>query len=214
MNSRDAILGRIRAALRAPAPHAPAPALAAELFPPLRADEALPRFAREFAALKGVFHRSPDANDARAWVAGLAARRGFARVAAAPDDLCRDAVSGVPGAQTLEREACGAQLASFDLGVTACDCLVARTGSIVLTAQSGFGRALSVLPPAHLVVARRAQLVGEIREALQLLELRHGKMWPSMATFITGPSRTADIEKILVLGAHGPRELYLLLLDF
>ncbi|NUN93094.1 MAG: LUD domain-containing protein [Verrucomicrobiae bacterium] len=94
-----------------------------------------------------------------------------------------------------------------------CDALVARTGSIALTAQSGFGRALSVLPPAHVVVARRAQLVAEIADALSRLASRYGRSWPSMLSFITGPSRTADIEKILVLGAHGPRELHLLFVN-
>jgi L-lactate dehydrogenase complex protein LldG len=212
MTPRNAILGRIRAALRAPAPRPAAPALAT-IFPPLRAEELPSRFEREFAALKGVFHRATDRADARAWIAGLAARRGWKDLALSPDADVLDLAGGLPGARPLDAGDCGARLGSADVGITPCDCLVARTGSVALTAQSGFGRALSVLPPAHLVVARPAQLVAEVRDALQFLERRHGAMWPSMVTFITGPSRTADIEKILVLGAHGPRELYVLLLD-
>ena len=213
MNSRNTILGRVRKALRQTAPHPSTPPQAT-IFPPLPSEEWLPRFEREFAALKGVFHRSPDLDDARAWVTALAVERGFHRVVVSPDDSSLEVTKNVPGVHALDREDCGARLGSADLGVTACDCLVVRTGSVVLTAQSGYGRALSVLPPAHLVVARRPQLVAEVRDALRLLDHRHGKMWPSMVTFITGPSRTADIEKILVLGAHGPRELYVLLLDF
>lgn len=213
MNSRNAILGRLRTALRKPAPRPPAPSLAT-IFPPLPAGEVLPRFEREFAALRGNFHRSPAPEEARAWLAALAAERGWKSLSLSPDADVLELMRDLEGARVLEREDCGARLGSTDVGITGCDCLVARTGSVVLTAQSGFGRALSVLPPAHLVVARRTQLVAEVRDALQLLERRHGKMWPSMVTFITGPSRTADIEKILVLGAHGPRELHVLLLDF
>jgi hypothetical protein len=91
--------------------------------------------------------------------------------------------------------------------VTRCDCLVAQTGSIVVSTRSANGRAASVLPPMHLVVARRDQLVADLPAAFALLRQRYGGHWPSAITWITGPSRTADIEKILVIGAHGPKRL-------
>ena len=100
-----------------------------------------------------------------------------------------------------------AGISHCDLGVTGCDCLVAQTGSIFVSTRSAGGRALSVLPPVHLVIARREQFVPDLPAAFALLRQRYGGRWPSALTLITGPSRTADIEKILVLGAHGPKRL-------
>ncbi len=91
--------------------------------------------------------------------------------------------------------------------VTGCDCLVAQTGSIFVSTRSANGRAASVLPAMHLVVARREQIVPDLPAAFALLRQRYGRRWPSALTLITGPSRTADIEKILVMGAHGPKRL-------
>ena len=95
-------------------------------------------------------------------------------------------------------------LATYAAGISCCDCLVARTGSVVLGSDTAGGRRLTVLPPFHIVVARESQLLGSLDEALEVLGKRPD--W-SYATIISGPSRTADIEKILVLGAHGPKRL-------
>lgn len=94
-----------------------------------------------------------------------------------------------------------------EFGETGCDCLVAMTGSIFVSTRSAGGRALSVLPPVHLVIARREQLVPDLDAAFALLRQRYGANWPSALTLITGPSRTSDIEKVLVMGAHGPKRL-------
>jgi L-lactate dehydrogenase complex protein LldG len=99
-----------------------------------------------------------------------------------------------------------------DVGITGCDALIAQTGSILLTARSAGGRALSVLPPHHIVIARESQLLPDLPAAFELLNKTYGDAYPSLITFITGPSRTADIERILVLGAHGPRILTVILL--
>ncbi len=214
MDSRNRILNRIRRALQKPAPRPAVPTDVGPVFPPISEAELLPRFERELIALKADYHRAANWEEARAWVKSVADSRGFARVALSPDPSVREAAALLPHAMALNAEDCGAKLADTDLGITACDALVAMTGSVVLTAQSGFGRALSILPPAHMVVAHRSQLLPGLAEAIRLLRNRHGKMWPSMSTFITGPSRTADIEKILVLGAHGPKRLFILLLDF
>ena len=93
--------------------------------------------------------------------------------------------------------------------VTGCDCLVAMTGSIFVSTRSANGRAASVLPEKHLVVARREQIVPDLAAAFGLLRQRYGSRWPSAMSLITGPSRTADIEKTLVMGAHGPKRLAL-----
>jgi len=93
--------------------------------------------------------------------------------------------------------------------VTSCDCLVAQTGSVIVSTISAGGRALSVLPPTHLVIARHEQLIPDLATAMAFLRKRYDEHWPSALSVITGPSRTADIEKILVMGAHGPKRLAL-----
>ena len=102
-----------------------------------------------------------------------------------------------------------ATLGRCDAGISECDALVAQTGSVLLTSRNG-GRSLSVLPPHHVVLARRAQLVADLPAAFALLRARYGSGYPSMISLITGPSRTGDIERILVLGAHGPKKLTVL----
>jgi L-lactate dehydrogenase complex protein LldG len=102
------------------------------------------------------------------------------------------------------------ELETCDAGVTECDALVAQTGSALVTSRSAGGRALSVLPPHHVVLARREQLVGDLTDALALVNRKYAPNFPSMISLITGPSRTGDIERILVLGAHGPKKLTVL----
>ena len=98
-------------------------------------------------------------------------------------------------------------------GLTSCEALVARTGSVLLGAATASGRRLSIYPEQHVVLARPRQVVAEIVEALAAAQGRYGTALPSMLSLTTGPSRTADIEKTLVLGAHGPRRLTLFLLE-
>jgi L-lactate dehydrogenase complex protein LldG len=97
-----------------------------------------------------------------------------------------------------------------DAGITECDALVAQTGTVVVTSRGAGGRALSVLPPHHVVLARREQLVRDLPAAFALVKQRYAPNFPSMISFVTGPSRTGDIERILVLGAHGPKKLTVL----
>ena len=102
------------------------------------------------------------------------------------------------------------ELERFDAAITECDALVAQTGTVVVTSRSAGGRALSCLPPHHVVIARREQLVGDLPAAFALIRQKYAANYPSMISFITGPSRTGDIERILVLGAHGPKQLSIL----
>jgi L-lactate dehydrogenase complex protein LldG len=190
MNSdlaRENILGRVRGALRAPA-HKPAKPSGIPIFPPIQDLEA--RFREQFVYLKGEIIETSD--QLRAFLGN------FPAIATDGSELVREAVGEATSA-----------LRNCDIGVTGCDCLVARTGSIFVSTRSAGGRALSVLPPVHLVIARRDQLLPDLPAAFALLRQRYGHRWPSQLTLITGPSRTADIEKILVMGAHGPKRLVL-----
>ncbi len=100
-----------------------------------------------------------------------------------------------------------------DVGITACEALVARNGSIMVSNGTEAGRRLSIYPHVHIVIAHTSQLVLDLKDAFKILKSKYGENLPSMISNITGPSRTADIEKTLVLGAHGPKELYVFLLE-
>lgn len=101
-------------------------------------------------------------------------------------------------------------LLTADAAITGCEFLIARTGSILVSSGQGSGRRVFAYAPVHVVVGRSAQLVNEIHEALARIKNKYTEI-PSQISMITGPSRTADIEKTLVLGAHGPRQLYVFL---
>ena len=100
-----------------------------------------------------------------------------------------------------------------DATVTSCEALVARHGTIVCSSHDRGGRKGMVAAPIHIVFATNKQLVYTIREAMEYLNDKYNSAMPSLVSFVTGPSRTADIEKTLVHGAHGPKELYLFMLD-
>lgn len=104
-------------------------------------------------------------------------------------------------------------LKDCDVAITGCEFLVARTGSIVLSAGQQSGRNTSVYAPIHICIAYTHQLVTDVKDALTLIKDKYQDKLPSLITFATGPSRTADIEKTLVVGVHGPREVYVFLVD-
>ncbi|MFM7108633.1 MAG: lactate utilization protein C [Planctomycetaceae bacterium] len=232
-SARDVILARVREALTLPAPppHAAGhgtqaathPALAvlpAEAARPWLPDggdtpaERLRILAENLEKLRAVVARVPDAAAAAAWLAALARDRGWTRVARHGHPLVDAACAGlgatacaIDGDSAFDKHA----LAACDAGVTSCEALVAQTGSILVSSATCGGRALSILPHVHVVVATPDQVVGTLGDAFALVRVRHAGRLPSMLSFITGPSRTGDIERILVLGAHGPKELFLLL---
>jgi L-lactate dehydrogenase complex protein LldG len=104
-------------------------------------------------------------------------------------------------------------LATCDASITGCESLVARTGSIVMSAAQQSGRTVSVYAPVHICIAYTHQLVYDIKDALQNIKEKYANNIPSLITFASGPSRTADIEKTLVTGVHGPKEVYCFLVE-
>lgn len=105
------------------------------------------------------------------------------------------------------------QLQSMKVGVTLCEYLIARLGSVLVSASLSGGRRMNFFPETHIVVAYASQVVPDIKDALIGISNRYKDNLPSMLTLITGPSRTADIEKTLVMGAHGPKNLIVFLID-
>jgi len=117
-------------------------------------------------------------------------------------DLLKDVV-------TVDSEA--GQFLSLNIGVTGCEFLVAHLGSVLISSAQVSGRRLNVFPETHIVVAQNAQLTGYLDQALEKLQEKYKNNLPSLISTITGPSRTADIEKTLVMGMHGPKSLIVII---
>jgi L-lactate dehydrogenase complex protein LldG len=125
------------------------------------------------------------------------------------DEKIRDLLNG----RELEIRDFDEEFEKAEVGITTCESLVARTGSIMISSKQTGGRRLNVFPEDHIVIAGSGQLVADISDALIKIKKRYEKGLPSMISMITGPSRTADIEKTMVMGAHGPRNLYVFLVE-
>jgi L-lactate dehydrogenase complex protein LldG len=104
-------------------------------------------------------------------------------------------------------------LTHCDASITTCELLVARTGGIVMSSAQQSGRTVSVYAPVHICIAYTHQLVYDIKDALVRMKEKYGNKIPSLITFATVPSRTADIEKTLVVGVHGPKEVFCFLIE-
>ncbi len=99
------------------------------------------------------------------------------------------------------------------IGITGCEALIARLGSIVVSSAQTGGRKIIIFPDSHIIIGFSSQLTRDLQQALLQIKLKYEPDYPSLISVITGPSRTADIEKTLVMGAHGPRNLYLFYVD-
>ncbi len=165
-------------------------------------------FAEAFAALKGRFVFCSDHGELAGNLASLAANEHWQNC------YCRDlSLLHQLEAFDLPFLNADADIAQADAGLTTCEALVARSGSVVISAGQPSGRTVSIFPPVHLVVAYLNQLVYDIGDAIKLLQQKYGAEMPSMVSFQSGPSRTSDIEKTSVIGVHGPAEVYVFLVD-
>ncbi|HQV99259.1 MAG TPA: LUD domain-containing protein [Bacteroidia bacterium] len=99
------------------------------------------------------------------------------------------------------------------VAITSCEALVARLGAVIISSKQGSGRKLFVVPTIHVVMAYTSQLVPELKDALSLIKSKYNDQLPSMIASLNGPSRTADIEKTLVTPAHGPRDIFVFVID-
>ena len=202
--AKENILKKIRQALSNPVP-LPFPHSEGSQSVYLPAsDDLVIVFAQEFTKLQGRFAFCTDAADFALQLQQLVKEKGWDKI------YCRESnyVNLLPGNIGLY-----ADLVSCDASITGCEFLVARTGSIVISTASISGRATSVYAPIHICIATASQVVYDLRDALQLLKEKYGHKMPSFITFASGPSRTADIEKTLVTGVHGPKEVFCFVVD-
>jgi L-lactate dehydrogenase complex protein LldG len=216
MNSRDVILGRIRTVL-SQEPSPPLPPVA-EVWPRLNptADQTAQRFAEELAAVHGETIRCASLDEARQKLAALVGEGGWTQLAAVDRPICRELVAALDPSRVAWAQADWTPpgMAELPAGLVAAECLLADTGSAMIACGTPVERLMCYLPPVCVVVARTGQLVEHMPAAWASIAPRVAD--PALRgefVFITGPSRTADIEKILILGVHGPKRLIVLLVD-
>ena len=221
MTNREIILGRVREALKVAAPYptfhgeAQPPASPQKWLPPVgkTLEEQIELFRKNAENLKAEFRVCADMNDAIQFVKTLAANNGWKKIGLHRGELTEAIAQELDLAKMKTDNGYAVNdLENCDAGLTECEVLVAQTGSLLVSAPSAGGRALSVLPPHHVLLARRNQMVPDLSVALQRVQDKFKDKFPSFLSFISGPSRTGDIERILVLGAHGPKKLTILLL--
>jgi L-lactate dehydrogenase complex protein LldG len=200
-SARDKILKKIRTALKdgtsKPFPLAEIPD---SVFQPLQQDIVI-EFAEQFTQLQGKFIFCTSQEELKKNFAALVQKREWTKIYTTNSwtDLVPSNI------KTKDIITC-------DAAVTDCESVVARTGSIVLISENG-GRIASVYTPVHVCIAYTSQLVYDINDAFTILVKKYGNNLPSSISLATGPSRTADIEKTLVVGVHGPKEVYCFLID-
>jgi L-lactate dehydrogenase complex protein LldG len=206
-NSRENILSKIRQALVNPVPVPFAGGNTSDnVFLP-SVQELEIEFAENFTKLLGKFSFCTNMDEVASNLQVLAAKRSWNNILCKEDDL-KLQLSGSGFTNFTATD-----LASCDAAITACESLVARTGSMILSAAQQSGRSTSVYAPVHICIAYTSQLVYDIKDGLQLIKTKYGANLPSLITVATGPSRTADIEKTLVVGVHGPKEVFCFLID-
>jgi L-lactate dehydrogenase complex protein LldG len=184
--------------------------------------ETISLLAQELRRLGGEFRTVALLESLSAAILQLARESNYKRVAVGSDPLLKDAnlVSGLENFQDFKvilndsvpppADQLKEALSKCQLGITGCEAVIADTATLVLT-HSGFGgRSISLLPECHVVVARHSQVFNSLDDWMNSQSFAAGSL-PSCTTLITGPSRTADIEKVLVTGVHGALRLILLL---
>ena len=204
--AKENILKRIREALINPVP-LPFPNSEGNGSVYVQSDEEpVVIFAEEFTKLQGKFAFCASEADLKTQLSNLILEKNWGKV------FCKEAELK----EMLKSIAVDdySDLPSCEVSITGCEYLVARTGTIVLSAAQESGRTTSVYAPIHVCIAYTNQLLYDVKDALVALKDKYGnKGFPSFTTFASGPSRTADIEKTLVTGVHGPKEVFCFLVE-
>jgi L-lactate dehydrogenase complex protein LldG len=233
VSNQEEILERIRRALGHEDSQASGnPALPASrvegAMPPIAADELLPKFEEELQKVGGCPHRAASALELDRILHEILSEAGAAPVVmtrnpllarlrleqkllaweASPVVWAEEETAG----SSPYRQACFAA----QVGISGADWALAETGSLVLSSASEGSQLASLAPPTHVALYRREQLVESLDDVLEGLPHPHGSEGTRAGrsvVFVTGVSRTADIEQILIKGVHGPRTLHAVLVE-
>lgn len=206
--SRESILGRIKRSLTGykapmPFPEAEKQTLAEVFASSDLSDEEL--FAQEFTKLGGKFVYCDNEQELLNNLTNLYDSRGWNEL------LCSEqqTLNWAKDAELDFIHPSDPENTTADASITGCEVMVARTGSVLLSSKQHHGRVSPVFYPAHIIIAYPDQMANDIGPGLEAIKTKYGGELPSMINLNTGPSRTADIEKTLVVGVHGPGEVFL-----
>jgi L-lactate dehydrogenase complex protein LldG len=163
-------------------------------------------FAQEFTKVGGVFIYCENESEAVGTLSALSTECDWHNIyCTEPEIQYMLTQAGVPFESDEEN------LQTMNVGITGCEFVISRLGSIMVSSKNS--RRLNVYPEIHVVIAYVHQLVNDLKDAFEAVQTKYYGKLPSLLSVITGPSRTADIEKTLVMGAHGPKELFLILIE-
>ena len=206
-SSKEQILKKIRQALATPVP-VPFPDREgnSSVFQPQQKDLEL-EFAENFTALQGKFLFCLDEKELAEQLLQLQQRKNLKSIFCNEEEIKEILIN-----QGFNQFS-ATDIATAEASITTCESLIARTGSILLSSGQESGRTTSIYAPIHICIAYSRQLVYDVKEGLQTLKTDYGDKLPSFITLATGPSRTADIEKTLVVGVHGPKEVFVFLVE-
>ncbi len=207
-SAREEIFSRIKEALSHKGVALPLPDMNKQVFnrPPVSPIE---EYALGLETCKGTLVVSQTEKQAFTAIAGFCKERAFKHLCIWEPGLAQKAES-----EGINFKPDDDILHEVEASLTTVECLIARTGSFIVSSRQYGGRRLTVYPPIHMVLAYSSQIVSDIPDGFRLMKSRYeGNLFPSMVSVVTGASRTADIEKTLVLGAHGPKELIVFLVD-
>lgn len=205
--SRDHVLHKVRTALGRNAGQPPSEVPAPRLrIPEVGAETRMRQFLGAIDALAGRTLHAASPDEARAYAAALV--KGKTAVASNAPLLREWGIASLPGVRTdvCDREELRSLCATADIGITSADYALADTGTLVMLSSYEEARLISLLPPAHLAIVAKERLLTGLDELFTILPNPAERS--SSMVLITGPSRTADIEQILIRGVHGPGELH------
>ena len=210
-NAREQILARIRAANGGSADAAVARARIeqhARQIEPAFDDDLAERFLAKLETAAATVARVDSADDIVAEVAAYLERLGLEPKLVASDEALLRPLGWPPEFVVEQRVPRGDDA----IGLTSALCGIAETGTLMLTSAAGRPTSLNFLPDYHIVVLRQAQLVPRMEDAWDMLRESLDST-PRTVNFISGPSKTADVEQTVEYGAHGPRCLHVILVE-
>lgn len=222
--SRQAFMARVRAALDAPASADPivAPPVPDEIARLHPAEETIAqrvdRLARNAAAVGMVVQRLP-ASELSRRVAALLEEAGAGRVlvgvGSLPQGLSLKDALRRKGLEVIDWTASPGMEAQFDAhaGITDVHAAIAESGTLVCSSDAGHARGLSLVPPLHIAIVRPEDVVADMLDYWRARRGTRPTDLPSSTSFITGPSKTADIEGVLITGVHGPGRVVVLIVE-
>jgi len=177
-------------------------------------------FEKEFTAAGGIFVKVKERLKAVSYIQKVLKEKGSDTCVSWDEPPLNEILGGLKDVKIINAQASNSEWRSSaitsEIGVTSADFAISNTGTVVLKAGNGKGRLASLLPPVHICVVDSKRFVSDISEIFAQTKGMNveaqREFLTTCLTFITGPSRTADIELTLTIGVHGPKEVHVVVI--